>query len=186
MRPSIVSSGFCTSAAKGAALTSGRTRSMKNAGSDENVSSPTPRGSFASSYRTRRQPGRLQRVGQRLGVRAATEGKELHEQPLVRALGLAILHAAFFADVRGLGSASRLGWCRHALIVAHSPPARRGPHCGSAKARTAGRLASRRPRGIIRRLGTRPVRSGSGRAPLGHFEITETREHALHHHRPLH
>jgi hypothetical protein len=55
-----------------------------------------------------RDPRLAERERERPGVGAPAEGEELHEQPLVGALGRALLHPAFFAQIRRLGSSARV------------------------------------------------------------------------------
>ena len=107
MRPSIVYSGFCISEANGAAFSIGRTRSTKNVRVLVNVSSADAARIVDVLVQHAAIAGALQRVGQRLRVGAAAERQQLHEQPAFGPLRLAVLVAAFFADVGRLGSAAR-------------------------------------------------------------------------------
>jgi hypothetical protein len=54
-----------------------------------------------------RDAGRRRRLDKRPRRLAATERQKLHEQAAIAALRLAVLHAAFFADVGRLGSSTR-------------------------------------------------------------------------------
>ena len=60
-------------------------------------------------------PGARQRIAEGVGVRAAAERDELHEQAAVGPLRLTVLHAAFLAKIRRLGTSPRLG--SHAAII---------------------------------------------------------------------
>ena len=62
-------------------------------------------------------PAARQRVGERRGVGAAAERQQLHEQPVVGSLRLAVLHAAFLAESGGSGPRRGFGRLRHALSI---------------------------------------------------------------------
>ena len=92
---------------------SGRTFETKKSGSSLHVSSPTPFGSFASSYRTPFEAGFFQRGDQGGSVAArdtrAAKREELHEETAVGGLLDSATQAAFFSDIE---------WV-HETIVAH-------------------------------------------------------------------
>src|SRR5262249_40312357 len=63
-----------------------------------------------------RYAGTIQGITEQRGIGAATEHKQLHEQPGVRSLRLSALHAAFLADVWRLGPTASFS-CAHRLLL---------------------------------------------------------------------
>ena len=67
--------------------------------------------------------GARQRVRHRSRVAAAAIDEQLHEQALVRALGLAVLHAAAFGEIRRLRSAASVSvLCHKVSLDSRSDP----------------------------------------------------------------
>jgi len=121
VRPSIVYSCFWVSASNGGSFRSGRERRSRKypGGLAEGEDTDTAGGSFTSSYRRAvdlsRGPSR-----RRAGPVSAQPSKceELHEtgaRPI--SLRLSILHAAFFAQVRRLGSSTQCGSFSHPTSI---------------------------------------------------------------------
>ena len=157
----MVYSGFCTSSTEGRGVEQRSQRIDKDLGIlAEGQQGDAVRVVDVLVERAR-QARRCERGGERRHVRASAKCQQLHEEPHVRTLRLAVLHATLFADVRWLRTSSCLGRLRHAFSIIlprddHLPRPARDPR----RRRDSGATAQRHVHGH----GSRARRGGAGRS----------------------